>query len=105
MRRRAHRKDGPHHGQEVHYVFGNLAASYPGELPKFDETDKAISTAMMKAWAAFAATGEPNGPGLVEWQAYDASADNYLEFGDCIRADAGWRSEQLNFLDAFFGTT
>jgi len=105
MRRRAHRKDGPHHGQEVHYVFGNLAASYPGELPKFDETDKTISTAMMKAWAAFAATGDPNGPGLVEWPAYDASADNYLEFGDCIRADAGWRSEQLNFLDAFFGTT
>jgi para-nitrobenzyl esterase len=102
-RRRAHRKDGPHHGQEVHYVFGNLAARYPGEAPEFDDTDKAVSSAMMKAWVAFAAKGDPNGPGLPAWPRYDAAADNYLEFGDVIRPGAGWRSKQLDFVDGFFG--
>jgi para-nitrobenzyl esterase len=104
-RRRAHRNDGPHHGQEVHYVFGNLAAPYPGEIPKFDDSDQAISNAMMKAWAAFAATGNPNHPGLAEWPAYGAAADNYLEFGDRIRTGAGWRRGQLDFLDNSFDAT
>jgi para-nitrobenzyl esterase len=102
-RRRSHRQDGPHHGQEVHYVFGNLDAPYPGELPQFDSTDQALSTAMMKAWVAFAANGDPNRPGLAAWPAYDAAADNYLEFGDAIRAGSGWRRDQLDFLERFFG--
>lgn len=101
-RRRAHRQDGPHHGQEVHYVFGNLSARYPGEAPEFDATDERVSTAMMKAWAAFATKGDPNHPGLAPWARYDPAADNYLEFGDLIRPGAGWRRTQLDFLDEFF---
>lgn len=101
-RRRAHRTDGPHHGQEVHYVFGNLAASYPGEQPIFDDTDVAVSKAMMKAWVAFAANGDPNCQGASDWQPYRAMKDNYLEFGDSIQAGFGWRREQLDFLDRFF---
>jgi para-nitrobenzyl esterase len=103
-RRRAHRDDGPHHGQEVHYVFGNLAARYPGELPKYDETDEKLSETMIKAWVAFAANGDPNGPGLPRWPAYDPAADDYLEFGDTIRSGARWRGRQLDFLERFFGT-
>src|SRR5690606_21304945 len=101
-RRRTHRQDGPHHGQEVHYVFGNLAAKYPGEQPLFDETDTALSQTMMKAWVTFAATGDPNAEGVPTWRPFNAKDDNYLEFGDTVREQSGWRAEQLNFLEAFF---
>lgn len=101
-RRRDHRNDGPHHGQEVHYVFGNLSARYPGERPESDDIDKNVSNAMLKAWAAFAANGDPNRPGLAKWPAYKASTDTHLEFGDEIRTAHGWRRKQLDFLDSFY---
>jgi para-nitrobenzyl esterase len=41
---------------------------------------------MSTAWLRFAATGNPNGPGLPAWPAYTAAADQYLEFGDTIKA-------------------
>ncbi|MDB5729394.1 MAG: para-nitrobenzyl esterase PnbA, partial [Noviherbaspirillum sp.] len=94
-RRRAHRQDGPHHGQEVHYVFGNLAAPYPRELPSFDDKDQEISSAMMKTWVAFAATGNPNGADWNTWAKLDPEQENYLEFGDPVRNRAGWRTAQL----------
>ncbi len=102
MRRRPGQTDGPHHGQEVAYVFGNLGTLHPGEPTGFDATDGAISTAMMKAWAAFAANGDPNRPGLAAWPAYDPKADAHLEFGDGIRVASGWRRDQLDFLDGFY---
>lgn len=101
-RRRAHRGDGPHHGQEVHYVFGNLDAPYPGELPRHDAVDDALSLAMRRAWVEFARSGDPNGPGAPAWTFCDPSADSALEFGDAVTPRAGWRRAQLDFLDAFF---
>ncbi|MDB5727902.1 MAG: liver carboxylesterase 1-like, partial [Noviherbaspirillum sp.] len=68
------------------------------------ETDEKLSETMIKAWVAFAANGDPNGTGLPRWPAYDAAADDYLEFGDTIRSGARWRGRQLDFLERFFGT-
>lgn len=101
-RRRAHRRDGPHHGQEVHYVFGNLAARYPGELPDYDHADVFISKAMMSAWVAFAKSGNPNCVEIPDWPSYVVAEDNYFEFGNGVRKGRQWRKEQLDFLDRFF---
>lgn len=35
----------------------------------------------------FAATGNPNGPGLPEWPAFESPTEKYLELGDEIRVD------------------
>lgn len=102
LRRRPGQTDGPHHGEEVAHVFGNLEAAAPGETAGCDATDDEVSAAMMKAWVAFAAAGDPNGPGLAHWPAYDARNDNHLAFGDSVAAGQGWRGEQLDFLDRFF---
>ncbi len=59
---------------------------------------------MMKAWVAFAATGDPNGSGLAHWPAYDPRKDNFLAFGDRVADGHDWRGEQLDFLDGFFET-
>ena len=97
-RRRPSQQDGPHHGEEVGHVFGNLGTDA-------DAVDERVSTAMMKAWVAFAASGNPNAPGLAQWPAYDATADNYLAFGDSIIAGLAWRGAQLDFLERFYSRT
>ena len=103
LRRRPGQLDGPHHGEEVAHVFGNLAAG-PAAAGRFDATDERVSAAMMKAWVAFAAHGDPNGPGLAPWPAYDPLQDNFLIFGNQVAVGHDWRGEQLDFLDGFFET-
>lgn len=95
LRRSPGQHDGPHHGEEVAHVFGNLAQDA-------DAIDQTVSAAMTQAWIAFAHTGDPNAAGLAVWPAYDATADNHLAFGDHIAASRGWRGAQLDFLDRFF---
>lgn len=91
----------PRHGQEVPFVFGALS-SYAADGWAFNERDEALSEIMMDAWVRFAAVGDPNGGTLPHWPAYNAGTDSYLEFGDDIRAGAGVRRTQMDFLDRFF---
>ncbi len=105
LRRRPKQTDGPHHGDEVSYVFGTIADAAPGESADYESADREVSTAMMQAWAAFAASGNPNAPTLPRWAPYDPAADNHMAFGDVIEAGRGWRKAQLDFLDGFFDAT
>lgn len=102
LRRRPHQHDGPHHGEDVSYVFGTIADAPPGETADYDSRDREVSTAMMQAWTAFAATGNPNAPTLPRWAPYDPASDNHMAFGDRIEAGRGWRKAQLDFIDRFY---
>jgi len=111
-RRRPQQQDGPHHGEEVGHAFGNLAAARTSRPALFDQTDVAISTAMMNAWSNFALSGNPNAAHpntdipsastTALWQPYDEALDNHLEIGDVLRPGLGWRARQLEFLESFF---
>lgn len=101
-RRRPGQADGPHHGDEVAYVFGNLAAGRGQGAEPFDDADVALSRAMRSAWVAFARSGDPNVPGVPSWPAYLPDQDGYLEFGHGMGAGRAWRAEQLDFLDAYY---
>lgn len=102
-RRRPGEHNGPHHGDEVGHVFGNLAAGRGFEPMPFDEVDVMVSNAMAGAWVAFAAGGEPKVPGLPLWSPYDAALnDGPLAFGDRIEPVSDARADQLDFLDAYF---
>lgn len=72
------------HGLEIIYVFDNLHIA-----AGIEEQDKHLAKAMSNYWVHFAATGNPNGKGLVTWPAYNASTDRHLEFGETINAKAG----------------
>jgi para-nitrobenzyl esterase len=102
-RRRPGQHDGPHHGDEVGHVFGNLAAGRSAEALPFDAIDVAVSNAMAGAWVAFACNTDPNAPGLAAWSRYDATSnDSPLAFDDRIAPVADARAERLDFLDSYF---
>jgi para-nitrobenzyl esterase len=90
------------HSEVLPFVFGSLdkPSFIPHDPP--DATDRGLSTAMREAWTRFAASGDPNGPGLPRWPRYDRAGDPYLEFGTQIRAGHAYRREQLDALAPFF---
>jgi para-nitrobenzyl esterase len=82
---------GDAHGAELPYAHGVVRD--PSSLDEafqkvvaagFDETDRKVSDAMAGAWVRFAATGDPNGPGLRRWPAYTAPGYQVLTFGDAL---------------------
>ncbi|XP_062442589.1 carboxylesterase 5A-like isoform X2 [Rhea pennata] len=67
------------HGDEVGFVFGGPYLA--GDIRLRDEVteeEKNLSRTLMKYWANFARSGNPNGEGLVEWPSYNLN-EEYLE--------------------------
>jgi para-nitrobenzyl esterase len=74
---------GAFHGADVRLLFG-LAWG----LPRSEVEDR-VGAVMRGLWARFAATGDPNGPGLPEWPRAGRARPHRLEMGDAIRAVRG----------------
>ena len=70
-------KDGAPHATEIPYVFDTVSAKYG---PRLSAEDEAVAQAMNAYWVNFARTGDPNGPGLAPWTAYEAGSDQMLDF-------------------------
>nr|XP_033799420.1 fatty acyl-CoA hydrolase precursor, medium chain-like [Geotrypetes seraphini] len=67
------------HGDELGYVLGNpFLPTYLSVLSIATDEEKSLSKTMMKYWANFARTGNPNGDELVEWPVYD-NKEQYLQ--------------------------
>lgn len=98
-RRRPGQTDGPHHGDEVAHVFGNLRKTW-GEA--FDDTDRRLSRTLLQAWSGFAREGRPPLPAPAPWPPYDMHADAHLEFGDTLSTGRHWRQHTLDFLETFY---
>ena len=83
-----------YHAAEIQYVFGNLRPARPWE-----DADRKLSDAMSSYWVNFAATGNPNGKGLLKWPGYDAKSDPSLEFGDQVAVRHEVNKAALDFFD------
>ena len=88
---------GAFHGGEMIFAFDNVNRS----KEPFGEKHQNLAKVMSGYWVQFAATGNPNKPGVVEWPAYDVSKDQHLVFGEVIKVDQGLRKEKCNLWDNF----
>ncbi len=87
------------HGAEVSYVFGNFGGWFQ---PKATPENVAMSNTVMSYWVNFAANGDPNGPGLPEWPAFDSKEMKAMTFGKSPQAGPTPNLEMLRAYDAYW---
>jgi para-nitrobenzyl esterase len=82
---------GAHHGAEVAFLFQRTMGH--------DDDDLRLSRTLGRYWIHFAATGNPNGPGLPAWPAYRAGAEEMVDFAEGVNVLKGDRNEQLDVIE------
>lgn len=88
---------GSHHGAEIIYVFGNFhLASF---VPQAE--DERLAETMSNYWVNFATNGDPNGPGLPQWPAYDLETEAYMELGDTIQSGTHLLEKECDFFERY----
>ena len=92
-----HDRRGAYHGSEIAYVFDNPGGSWTDD-------DRRIANIMSSYWANYAATGNPNGPGLPEWPAYDPKSPRVMELGSAFAPIPVAEPAKLDFWRRFFLT-
>ena len=88
---------GSPHGQDIAYVFQKVdpERAIPG--------DKELMQAMGKYWTNFAKTGDPNGPGLPAWPAFDNGNPQAMYLSGAVPYAGPVPDEAaLNVLDEYF---
>jgi para-nitrobenzyl esterase len=80
---------GAYHAAEIPYVFASNR-----DADHFDEKDQALARAVSAYWVRFAATGDPNGPGLAEWPKVGPTSAHYIELGSQIKISTNVVSQQ-----------
>jgi len=86
------------HSAEIEYVFGQLDSK---SWVKWRPEDRTVSEQMQKYWSNFARSGDPNGPSLPKWPAYDsASGWETLHFSADTAAHEDGQRDRYLFLEA-----
>lgn len=88
---------GAFHGSELSYVFNTQAAI---DRP-WEETDRTLAQVMIAYWTRFAATGDPNGPGLPTWPAFVPGEELAQELGERVGPRLYPNPAHLDFLEPF----
>ena len=89
----AARSLGAFHGVDLAYVFGNMR-----ETDGYSAADRDLSNLMMSFWIHFAKTGNPNGPGLPEWPAWNSTTSESLCFGNAVSVERNLYQVECDFL-------
>jgi para-nitrobenzyl esterase len=91
---------GVYHSAELYYVFNTLGVrDWPWETD-----DRHLADAMSSYWANFAKTGDPNGPGLPQWSAYQPNGGGQaMELGKEIGMRGEQHRDRYEFFDALYG--
>lgn len=95
-------KEGPLHATDIPFSMNTVRAKYGNSLTA---SDLAMANMVHHYWVNFVRTGNPNGPGLPEWPAYDAKDDVLLDFATTgiPKAIADPRRDRLDAVAAATG--
>jgi para-nitrobenzyl esterase len=92
---------GPHgsatHVSEILYVFNHLDNSRT-----WTDADRQVADTMSSYWVNFAATGDPNGKGLVKWPAWDEKTKTPMVFGNKPEGMQAPSDDKLAFFQSYF---
>jgi para-nitrobenzyl esterase len=93
--------DGSSHAAEIPYVFGNLGKfGQPGGSDGAE--DHALSGLITSYWINFAKKGNPNGPGLPVWPAFDDKEQKTMFFDKTPSARPHPNVDKIRAFDAHF---
>jgi para-nitrobenzyl esterase len=92
---------GAFHSGELPFVMNDLERVKNVTQTPFEAKHQALADTMSAYWVQFARTGNPNKDGLPEWPAYDATKDQYMEFGEAVKVGQGLRKEKLDLWERF----
>jgi para-nitrobenzyl esterase len=88
---------GSFHGIDLSFVGGGFFRKKRWGEP--DADDWKLAGIMTGYWTAFAATGNPNQPGVPRWDAYDTRVDRALQLGKNVTMMAVPRVERFELFD------
>jgi para-nitrobenzyl esterase len=92
---------GVYHFAEIYYVFNNL--NVMKDWP-WEESDRRLADAMSSYWTNFAKTGDPNGSGLLRWEAYKPGGKGQvLKLGENMEMQTEPHRHRYEFLDVLYG--
>lgn len=95
--------DGANHGSEIAFVFSTLNAPGIGAvLLKPSPADWKLSEQMQHYWVNFATSGDPNGPGLPAWPAFEVKTQQAMVLDDAPSARPLPNQAQLHAMDDYF---
>ena len=90
------RSMGSPHGSDVEYVFGSSVSGL------WEEVDYKVSKTLQSYWVNFAKTGNPNGPGLADWPAYNREDEAFLEINATPKALHHYQKQKFDVYDKLF---
>ena len=87
------------HRAELFFVFGNeQEGPFGGGSYVPTSAEVTFAGQMMGYWARFAATGNPNVAGAVQWAAYDSTTDTMLQLDDTFVTINGYHNPECDYL-------
>lgn len=83
---------GAFHGAELSLLFQDRGIPHDGAAARASDT-------LRRYWVRFAATGDPNQPGMPSWPTYRSPPTRHLEIGDPIRVVDGFNRPGCDAFD------
>ena len=89
---------GAYHSGELAYVFNNLDIVGLG----WETADRQLSDTIADYWVNFAATGDPNGPGLPVWPKYNSNLDMVQILDTPVKTSVHPRKLELDRMERIY---